>query len=124
MKRFVQYDNNLTDYDEEGRQISPFYMISIIEDTENNEQIEFTNNPFGVYKICEMLNYLDESCKDWAESDRNLRKLCSGATHNWNGISVNRNLYQEVILALENAGRDDLLEKLKNTSIDTAVNGA
>ena len=57
-KRFKQYDEDLTDYDDEGRQISPPHMMSTIHDVVTDEKIIFEDNPFGTHKICELLNSL------------------------------------------------------------------
>ena len=57
-KRFEYRDDDLTDYDDEGRQISPTVLISTLWDEETDNNIEVRNDPAGVYNFCKELNIL------------------------------------------------------------------
>jgi soluble P-type ATPase len=85
---------------------------------------------FNLGDACEVLNeqhetiqQLNDRIEDLYESDRALRKMCSNATHNWTGICVKRELFEETLKTLKELGCEDLADDLSKTSIVTGING-
>lgn len=58
--RFKYNEQDLTDYDDEGRQITPSIIRSTLTDESTGVEIEVIDNPIEVYKLCESLNELVE----------------------------------------------------------------
>ena len=71
----------------------------------------------------ETIQQLNDRIEDLYESDRALRKMCSNATHNWTGICVKRELFEETLKTLKELGCEDLADDLSKTSIVTGING-
>ena len=78
---------------------------------ERNEELEQENKE------------LKDKVEDLYENDRILRKHMSAMSLNYQGITVKRELFEEVMKILKENGADDLYNELNTTSIATGVNG-
>lgn len=58
--RFKYNEQDLTDYDDEGRQITPSIIRSTLTDESTGVEIEVIDNPIELYKLYESLNELVE----------------------------------------------------------------
>lgn len=66
---------------------------------------------------------LEQQVEDLYENDKSLRKMMGSMTHNFQGVCVKEDLFNEVLKVLKEIEADDLYDDLWKTSIVTGVNG-
>lgn len=92
--------------------LNVFEMIDLLNEGNNeNEQLKKENKE------------LKQQVEDLYENDKSLREMMSNMTHNFQGISVKEELFNEVLKILKEIKADDLYDDLYKTSINTGVNG-